>query len=42
MANEETLKGQNQDVELDDAVLEDVSGGGAELDDNNNNNNNNQ
>jgi hypothetical protein len=27
MADEEKVKGQNQDVELDDEVLEDVSGG---------------
>jgi hypothetical protein len=40
MADEGKTKGPNQDVELDDAVLEDVSGGA--FDDNNNNNNNNQ
>lgn len=39
MADEEKVKGENQDVELDDEVLEDVSGGES-VDDNNNNNNN--
>lgn len=41
MADEEKVKRGNQDVELDDEVLEDVSGGGDTIDDNNNNNNNN-
>jgi len=37
MADQEKVKGEG--IELDDEVLEDVSGGEA-LDDNNNNNNN--
>jgi hypothetical protein len=37
MSDQEKAKGE---VDLDDEVLEDVSGGGDTLDDNNNNNNN--
>ena len=38
MADQEKIKGENEGVELDDDVLEDVSGG--DTTDNNNNNNN--
>lgn len=38
--SDEKVRGANDDVELNDEILEDVSGG--VLDDNNNNNNNNQ
>lgn len=39
MADEEKVMGENEGVELDDQVLEDVSGGDS-TDGNNNNNNN--
>lgn len=38
MSDKENVKGE--DIELNDDVLEDVSGGAEQLDDNNNNNNN--
>lgn len=42
MADDEKVKREIEGVELDDEILEDVSGGGDTLDDNNNNNNNNK
>lgn len=43
MADEEKVKRENEGIDLDDEVLEDVSGGAGleETDANNNNNNNN-
>lgn len=38
MANEEKVKGEDQGVDLDDEVLEDVSGGESTNDNINNNN----
>jgi hypothetical protein len=38
MADEEKVKRENDGVELDDEVLEDVSGGEDETNNNNNNN----